>query len=259
MPILKLSTSACQYTLETFGHDKTIIFSNSLGTDLSMWEYQMDILSHHFNVLRLDTRGHGQSDINQHVLSIADLGTDIIDLMDALDLDKVHFCGLSMGGLVGQWLGINHSQRFEKIILSNTAAKIGNESGWNDRISQVAAHGLHSILSGTAERWFTSAFRASYPEVETDILARFEKTSLQGYIACCAAVRDADFMEQLYDLEVPTLIISGVQDQVTTVADGKLLQKRIPVARHVSLDAAHLSNVECAEEFAKHILHFSAQ
>ncbi len=257
MPIIKLSNSDCNYKYEDFGNDKIIVFSNSLGTDLSMWEYQIDILSHHFNVLRMDTRGHGESNINQDEVSIAELGGDVIELLDHLKFDKVYFCGLSMGGLIGQWLGIHHSSRFEKIIISNTAAKIGNEEGWNTRIKQVTENGLASILDATAERWFTPEFRKNNADTVSQILDKFKNNDLRGYTANCAAVRDADFTGQLYELEVPVLVISGLHDEVTTVEDGKFLAKRIPVSRHISLNAAHLSSVECAEEFSKHIIHFS--
>jgi 3-oxoadipate enol-lactonase len=257
MPIIKLSNSDCNYEYEDFGNDKTIVFSNSLGTDLTMWEYQLDILSHHFNVLRMDSRGHGKSTVNQDEVSIADLGRDVIELLDKLKLNKVYFCGLSMGGLIGQWLGIHHSSRFEKIIISNTAAKIGTEESWNTRIKQVQSNGMASILDATAERWFTPEFRKNEPDTVTKILDNFKNNDLRGYTANCVAVRDADFTGLLYELEVPVLVISGLQDQVTTVEDGKFLAKRIPVSKHISLDAAHLSSVECAEEFSKHIIHFS--
>lgn len=125
MPHVQLSCFKCNYCCEYFGHDTTVVFSNSLGADLSMWEDNIDVLSHHFNVLRYDTRGHGMSSIHQDELTIAELGMDVIELLDHLKLTKVLFCGLSMGGLVGQWLGIHCPDRFIKIILCNTAAKIG--------------------------------------------------------------------------------------------------------------------------------------
>jgi 3-oxoadipate enol-lactonase len=256
MPTIKLSNYDCFYTHDDFGNADTIVFSNSLGTDYTMWEKVVDVLSHHFNVLRYDTRGHGQSSIKADSVTVAELGQDVIELLDYLQLDKVHFCGLSMGGLIGQWLGIHAPERFEKITLANTAAKIGTAEGWNERIRQVKAQGLASILDGTAQRWFTPAFREKHPDVVRDILDKFQRNSVQGYTANCAAVRDADFREELFDLEVPTLIISGIQDAVTTPEDGKFMAKRIPNARHVQLDAAHLSSVELYEEFAKHILHF---
>jgi 3-oxoadipate enol-lactonase len=222
-----------------------------------MWEDNIDILSHYFNILRYDTRGHGESTINQDKVSIDELGNDVIELLDYLKLDKVYFCGLSIGGLTGEWLGINHPKRFKKIIISNTAAKIGTAESWEARIKQVTENGLGSILSATADRWFSPEYRAINPDKVQEILDNFESTSLQGYTACCYAVAGADFRDQLHNLDVPTLIIVGTQDQVTTFEDGKFIQKRSPITSLVTLDAAHLSNTEHPEEFAKHIIHFT--
>lgn len=257
MPKIQLTNFNCNYKFENFGHQKTLVLSNSLGTTLSMWEDNVDVLSHYFNILRYDTRGHGESTISPDKVSIAELGNDVIELLDYLKLDQVYFCGLSIGGLTGQWLGINHPTRFEKIIISNTSAKIGTKEGWEARVKQVTENGLGSILSATAERWFTPGYRAKNPEKVQTILNNFESNSLQGYTACCYAVAGADFREQLHNLDVPTLIIVGTQDQVTTFEDGKFIQKRTPIASLVTLDAAHLSNMEHPEEFAKHIIHFT--
>jgi 3-oxoadipate enol-lactonase len=262
MPIISINEHPTYYQFDDFNQREVLIFSNSLGTNLSMWEEQVDILSHHFNILRYDTRGHGQSiDLenrnNPYEYDIATLGQDVLGLLNYLKIEKAHFCGLSMGGLIGQWLGINASERFEKIIIANTAAKIGNAEGWNQRIQYVSENGLESITSATAERWFTEGFRTQEPGIVKQVLENFIKTDLAGYAACCAAVRDADFRTELHNLEVPTLIISGSKDPVTTIEDAKFLAKRIPVASHVSLTAAHLSNMEKGEEFAKLILHFS--
>ncbi|QBO58638.1 3-oxoadipate enol-lactonase [Chryseobacterium salivictor] len=257
MPKIQLTNFICHYKYENFGHEKTLVFSNSLGTNLSMWEDNITVLSHHFNILRYDKRGHGDSTISQDQVSIADLGNDVIELLNYLKLDQVYFCGLSIGGSIGQWLGINHPTRFEKIVISNTAAKIGTEEGWQTRIKQVTENGLESILTGTAERWFTPDYRAKNPDKVQEILNSFKATSLQGYTACCYAVAGADFREQLHHLEVPTLIIAGTKDEVTTVEDGKFIQKRTPIESLVTLDAAHLSNMEHPEEFAKHIIHFT--
>lgn len=261
MPLININNHQTYFEYDDFGQKEVILFSNSLGTNLSMWEQQVDILSHHFNILRYDTRGHGQSisPENEQVKAydIATLGQDVLALLDHLVFEKVHFCGLSMGGLIGQWLGINAPERFEKIIIANTAAKIGNADAWNQRIQFISENGLGSITAATAERWFTENFRKQQPEVIANVLDNFVKTDLAGYAACCAAVRDADFRSELHNLEVPTLVISGSKDPVTTVDDAKFLAKRIPVASHVSLSAAHLSNIEKGEEFSKLILHFS--
>ena len=264
MPIISINKIQINYQFDDFGNREVLIFSNSLGTDLSMWEHQVDILSHHFNILRYDSRGHGQSiDLENQTpkepyeYDIDTLGQDVLGLVDYLKIEKAHFCGLSMGGLIGQWLGINAPDRFEKIIIANTAAKIGNEEGWNQRIQYVKENGLESITSATAERWFTESYKTQHPEIIKQVLDNFVKTNLAGYAACCAAVRDADFRSELHNLEVPTLVISGSKDAVTTVEDAKFLVKRIPVASHVSLSAAHLSNIEKGEEFSKLILNFS--
>jgi 3-oxoadipate enol-lactonase len=257
MPLITLNKNTCYYEFEDFGKDKTLIFSNSLGTNLSMWEQQVATLSPHVNILRYDTRGHGKTGVGAATTDIATLGNDVLALLDYLKLDKVHFCGLSMGGLIGQWLGINAPERFEKIIISNTAAKIGNAEGWNQRIVHVRDNGLKSITDATAERWFTSDFRTKHPSVIKGILDNFVQTDTVGYMACCAAVRDADFRTQLQGLQVPTLVISGSKDPVTTVEDAKFMAEQLPLASHITLDAAHLSNVEVGEAFSKCILDFS--
>jgi 3-oxoadipate enol-lactonase len=246
------------YEYDNFNHAETIIFSNSLGTNLSMWEKQVDMLRHHVNIVRYDTRGHGKSAVGETPADIAHLGADVVALLDFLHLKKVVFCGLSMGGLIGQWLGINASERFEKIIISNTAAKIGNAEGWNQRIETVSKNGLESITAGTAERWFTPNFRQQQPDVVEDILHKFVQTNLKGYVDCCAAVRDADFRTQLLNFNVPTLIISGDNDAVTTTEDAEFMTKHIPLAKHVTLNAAHLSNVEKGAEFSNLIALFTA-
>lgn len=256
MPRIELKHFTCNYLYENFGHSKTLVFSNSLGTNYSMWEDNIDELSHHFNILRYDKRGHGESTIHQDKLTIAELGQDVIELIDALNLDKVYFCGVSIGGLTGQWLGINRPERFEKIVICNTAAKIGTKEGWDARVKQVTLHGLDSILEGTADRWFTSHYRAKYPEKVQRILADFSANSLQGYTACCHAVADADFSEDLHKLTKPLLIIAGLQDHVATVEDAKFIQKTAGLTHLINLDAAHLSNMEHPREFSKHIIHF---
>ncbi|MBX0334313.1 3-oxoadipate enol-lactonase [Pontibacter sp. HSC-14F20] len=255
MPTLKIAGNDCFYTYENLGHDNTIVFSNSLGTDLTMWDKVVHILRKHLNILRYDTRGHGQSSISADTVTVAELGQDVIGLLDHLGIGKVYFCGLSMGGLIGQWLGINHPDRFKKIIIANTAAKIGTAEGWNTRIAQVKERGLQSLLDGTAQRWFTPAFRQAHPDVVRDVLEKFGHTALQGYIANCTAVRDADFRKELSKLKVPTLVISGTIDEVTTPVDGEFLAAGIPRSRHVQLEANHLSSVELPAEFAKNVLY----
>lgn len=257
MSNIQLKNYSCQYEYFDFGKNQTIVFSNSLGTDFSMWNEVVERIKNDFNILLQDTRGHGKSTNNQRELSIDELGEDVIELIDFLKIDHdLVFCGLSMGGLIGQYLGIYHPHRFKKIILANTAAKIGTNEGWNTRIQQVTENGLESILEGTQERWFTPQFRAKNQQRIQEILTKFTANDVTGYCANCAAVRDADFRSQLKNITSKTLIIAGKEDLVTTVEDAKFMQKEIPNAELKVLNAAHLSAVECAEEFSEVILTF---
>tara|TARA_B100000780_G_C21048345_1_gene420887 strand:- start:196 stop:978 length:783 start_codon:yes stop_codon:yes gene_type:complete len=257
MPVIQVNNIDCFYQFDDFGKSETLLFSNSLGTDHTMWNKQVEALGKYFNILRYDTRGHGQSGTgNLKEYTIDMLGSDVIAILDHLNLDKVNYCGLSMGGQLGQWLGINASNRFHKIVICNTAAKIGTADGWNTRIAHVGEHGLASITGGTAERWFTPEFNQNHADKVQAILDVFVKNPVEGYAACCAAVRDADFRDSLNKLSVPTLIVSGTEDAVTTVEDGNFFEQNIPQTSHVKFKAAHLSNVECADEFNAALIQF---
>lgn len=257
MQKIKLTHFTCNYKYQNFGHQKNLVLSNSLGTTYAMWDDNIDFLSRHFNILRYDSRGHGESTIDQRSVNIDDLANDVVELLNELKLEQVYFCGLSIGGLIGQSLAIHHPNRFVKIIISNTAAKIGNLEGWNSRIQQVTEHGLDSILEPTATRWFSLAYRTQHPDKVQAILNQFKNTSLQGYTASCHAVAEADFREKIQQITVPMLIIVGTLDEVTTVADGLWMQEQIPKAQVVRLEAAHLSNMEHPQAFADHIIQFT--
>ncbi|WP_313374346.1 3-oxoadipate enol-lactonase [Chishuiella sp.] len=256
MPIIKLKNYSCNFKFINNHKDKTIIFSNSLGTTYNMWNDVVEIISNEYNIILHETRGHGKSTNTKKELTIEELGEDIIELIGYLNISSLTFCGLSMGGLIGQYLGINHPDKFNKIIIANTASKIGNEQGWNDRIDYVSNNGLDSILDGTAERWFTTDFRNNHPEIVSGILNEFKNNDLVGYCANCAAVRDANFQNEIQKIKSPTLIISGTDDLVTTIEDGDYMNQKIQNSKHVHLKAAHLSAVELANEFASNILNF---
>lgn len=244
------------YVFDDFKKEQTIMFSNSLGTDLTMWDKQVEILGAEFNILRYDTRGHGKSEVPKGEYSIEMLGNDVLELLDFLKIEKVNFCGLSIGGLTGQWLGIHVPERLNKLILCNTALKIGSAEGWNTRIAAVQKNSLKSIVSGTQERWFTSEFVAENKSEVDAVLDKFLQTPLAGYCSCCAAVRDADFTNEVSKISVPTLIIAGTEDLVTTVNDGDFLMKKIPNSILTALKAAHISNIEIAYDFTKLLLEF---
>ena len=233
-----------------------LVLSHALGVDLTIWELQLAALASHVRVLRYDTRGHGGSSVVEGPYTAAGLGRDVLALLDALGIEQASFCGLSMGGIVGQWLGIHAQDRIRRLVLANTAAKIGSEEAWNSRIETVLRDGLDPIIPGTLERWFTAPFRAAEPETIVHTAALLRATSTKGYAACCAAIRDADFRSGIKRIKIPSLIIAGREDPVTSIEDGAFLAEAIADSTFIDLTAAHLSNVEAASAFNAALISF---
>jgi 3-oxoadipate enol-lactonase len=256
VPIVKSGEARIHYALEGQSGAPVLVFSNSLGTNYSMWDPQVSEFRKKLRVLRYDTRGHGQSSFTPGPYSIEQLGKDVLALLDALDLDRCHFCGLSMGGMIGMWLGVNAPERLHKLALCNTGAKIGTLEAWNARIEAVQKNGMKSVAAAVVERWFTPAFRQKAPATIANTLKILEGTDPDGYATCCAAVRDFDFRERSSNIRIPTLVISGAHDPATPPADGRFLAQHIPGARYVELNAAHLSNLEDQDRFTNELAAF---
>lgn len=259
MPAVRLADGDLNYLLEGPAGAPVLVLSNSLGTDLHMWDAQVPAFTRHFRVLRYDTRGHGQSLVSEGPYRIDQLGRDVLALLDALDIPKAHFCGLSMGGLIGQWLAINAPERIQRLVLCNTAARIGTPEVWNPRIDAVLAGGVQAMADlrdASISRWFTPDFAEAQTEKVEAIVGMLARTSPQGYAANCAAVRDADFREQLAVIQAPTLVVCGSGDPVTTPEHGRFMQAHIAGAELVEFPAAHLSNVQAGEAFSQRVLTF---
>lgn len=256
MPFAQINDARIHYDLSGPATKDTLVFSNSLGETLAMWDSQAAALSGQFQVLRYDTRGHGKSSATPGPYTIEQLSRDVLALLDSLHLDCVHFCGLSMGGMTGMWLALHARQRLRKLILCNTAAKIGTADNWNQRIDTVRKHGMKSVSSAVIERWFSSRFRASSPEIASNTQRILEGSDVEGYASNCAAVRDFDARETVASIKVPTLVIAGIHDPATTPEDGRYLAGKIQGARYVELDAAHLSNIEQHERFTAELSAF---
>jgi len=233
-----------------------LVLSNSLGTSLSMWDAQMPALTARFRVLRYDTRGHGASTVTPGPYTIGELGRDVLMLLDALKIRRAHFCGLSMGGMIGMWLGVHAPDRIGRIVLANTAPKIGTPEIWKQRIDNVRKGGMEVIVDTLLDRWFTAGFQARAPEPVARLRAMLTATPADGYVACCAAVRDMDQRDAIAEVRHPTLVIAGMHDAVTPPAEGRATAERIRGARYVELDAAHLSNVEAADRFTAEVVGF---
>ncbi|MDM1311172.1 3-oxoadipate enol-lactonase [Acinetobacter indicus] len=236
---------------QTFG-DATkpaLVFSNSLGTNFKMWQPQIDHFQQDFFVICYDTRGHGASSAPQGPYTLDQLGQDVVNLLDHLNIEKAAFCGISMGGLTGQWLAINKPERFSHVVICNTAAKIGQEQAWNERAALVREQGLAPIASTAAGRWFTEPFIQSNAATVATLSNDLGAGSPEGYASCCEALAKADVREQLKDIQVPVFIVAGQQDPVTTVADGEFMQQRIANAELFEINASHISNIEQPEAF----------
>ena len=204
-----------------------VVFSNSLGANLSMWDPQLAEVEKRFRVLRYDTRGHGQSSGSPGRVLDRAVARDVSRCWTRCKSQRANFCGLSMGGMIGMWLGLNAPSRFEKIVLCNTGAKIGSDKGWNSRIEVVRRDGLKAVAAAVIERWFTPDFRAREPQVWESALRMLEASPPEGYAACCAAVRDYDARDQISAIHLPTLVIAGGKDSATPPVDGRFIAEQI--------------------------------
>ena len=252
------TSNDAQINYQNFG-DATkpaLIFSNSLGTNFKMWQAQIDFFQQDFFVICYDTRGHGASSAPQGPYSIDQLGQDVVNLLDHLNVEKAAFCGISMGGLTGQWLAIHRPERFNQVVVCNTAAKIGQEQAWNDRAALVREQGLQPIASTAASRWFTEPFIQSNATVVNNLQNDLAAGSAEGYASCCEALAKADVREQLKDITVPVLVVAGQQDPVTTVVDGQFMVERIANSQLFEINASHISNVELPNEFNQAVKQF---
>jgi len=256
MAVAQLESVRLHYEIAGPAGAPALVFSNSLGATFSMWDSQFRLLQKQFRVVRYDTRGHGQSSVTPGPYAIEQLARDVLALLEKLQLDRVHFCGLSMGGQTGMWLALHAPALLNKLVLCNTAAKIGAAEMWNARIEAVGKGGMQPVSTAVMERWFSADYRANSPEVVGAIQLAFESANPEGYTANCAAVRDFDAREAVTAIRVPTLVIAGTHDAATTPAEGRFLAERIPGARYVELNAAHISNIEQRDRFTSELSSF---
>ncbi len=255
MPFLNIGGLPICYEL-TGREGPALLLSNSLGTNFSMWDSQMPQMEQRFRILRYDTRGHGRSSVTPGDYTIEQLGRDALGLLDALGMERVNFCGLSMGGMIGIWLGVNAPERLQRLVLCNTAARIGTKEMWNARIATVRKDGMTSVAAAVIERWFTPDFRVAYPKKVAQAQQMLENSPPEGYAASCAAIRDMDQCDTVSRITTPTLVIHGGKDPVTPAADTQFLVNQIRGAASVELEAAHLSNVEQSEAFTEAVISF---
>lgn len=237
-----------------------LVLSNSIGTTLHMWDAEVPALSQRFRVLRYDLRGHGGSGVPVGAYSLDRLGRDVLELMDALAIERAHFLGLSLGGYVGQWLGVHAPDRIDRLILANTSSYLGPAPQWDQRIAAVLEA---PDMRDTAEIFLANWFPRHLLEANDPIVDRFRtmllNTDRQGLAGAYAAVRDADLRRPIAVIPNPTLVIAGQYDPVTAASHGELIAATVPGAKLLTLPAVHLSNVEFHDEFVAAVLGFLAR
>jgi 3-oxoadipate enol-lactonase len=235
-----------------------VVMSHSLACDHTMWDAQMDALRD-FRVLRFDSRGHGASDAPEGAYTIEDLAGDVVGLLDALRIERCHFIGLSMGGMIGQQLALQVPGRIASLVLADTSSRYPASvlPVWEERIALVRAQGMAAIAASTLERWFTAQFRAEHPQDVARIGALIRATPVEGYIGCAPAVPRIDFTDRLGAVRCPTRVLVGAEDAGTPVAMAEEIARAIPGADlHILDSAAHLSNIEQAGRFNALLLDF---
>jgi 3-oxoadipate enol-lactonase len=237
-------------TLDGPENGDPLLLLNSLGCTLSMWDAQVRMLATRFRVIRFDARGHGGSDAPGGDYTLARLGRDALAVLDAADAPRAHICGISLGGITAQWLAVHVPDRVQKLVLANTAARLGSVETWQVRLDTVLGHGMDAIADAVIGRFFSEPFRVASPTTVGLFRQTLLRTSPQGYAGCCAVLRDADLRADLREIDAPTLVIGGTHDVSTPLAEAETLAREIKSARLAVFDAAHLSNVEQPVGFA---------
>lgn len=232
-----------------------LVLCNSLGTTLEMWDPQLPALEERFRVVRYDRRGHGRSPVQPGPTTIDDLGGDALVLLDHVGLERVSFCGLSIGGAVGMWLAERAPQRLDRLVLCCTRPAFPPPEQWAERAALVRSDGVGAVAEAALGRWFTPGFHAAHPDVIGRFRSMLVETPAEGYAACCEALGALDLRPGLGGITAPTLVVTGAADPVAPPGSGDELADAIPGARHaVVAGAAHIANVEQPERFTELLL-----
>jgi 3-oxoadipate enol-lactonase len=225
-----------------------VVLSNSLGTTLAMWEPQAAALARGHRVLRYDLRGHGRSPVPEAPYSIADLGSDLLALLDRTGIARASLFGVSLGGMVSMWVAVHAPERVDRLVLCSTSAVMGPPESWTERAALVRREGTAAVADSVVARWFTPAFAAAQPDVVARIRGQLAATPAEGYAGCCEAIREMDQRPDLPAIAAPTLVIAAEGDPSTPPAHARAIAGLIPGARLEVLDrGAHLVNVEAPD------------
>jgi 3-oxoadipate enol-lactonase len=224
-----------------------LVLANSLGTTVDIWEPQLPALARHYRVVRFDTRGHGRSAVPPGPYTIGDLGNDVLALLDGLGVARAHFCGLSLGGMVGMWLAAHAPERIDRLVLCCTSARPAAPEAWARRAATVRAEGTGAIADLVVSRWLTPAYASRHPGLVTRLRAMLTATPAEGYASCCEVIERLDLTAALPRIAAPTLVVHGADDPAILPSHGADIAAAVPGARLTLVrHAAHLANVEQA-------------
>lgn len=258
---MKIKANGIHMNYELAGKEDApvVVLGHSLVSSLVMWRPQIDTLSQRYQVLCYDTRGHGGTDAPPPPYTLEQLGEDAVSLLDALDIDLVHWVGLSMGGMIGQCIALNHPERLKSLSLCDTAAILPEDADpvWQERIDLARRGGMTPLIQSTLERWFTPPYLVLKPPIVDVIRRHILATPVDGYVGCSEAIRRLNYLDRLSEIKIPTLIMVGEDDPGTPVDASQAMHDRIPQSKLVVLpSAAHLSNIEQAEGFNHALMEF---
>jgi 3-oxoadipate enol-lactonase len=255
-----VAAAELRYELEGPQDAPAVVFTGSLGTDITMWQPQTDRLRARFRTLRYEIRGHGQSDVPSGPYSMDELGGDLIALLDRLGIERAFLCGLSIGGMISMWMGAYAPERVERLVLCCTSALLGPAEGWHERAATVRASGVEAIADAVLARWFTAGFAAAHPQVIERMRAQLVATPREGYAGCCEAIAAMDLTGELGSIRAPTLVLAGADDPATPPEHGKRIASLIPGARfEIVSPGAHLATVERPDLTTAMILRFLSE
>jgi len=259
---MKITANGIQLNYQADGDGPWVVMSHSLACNLKMWDPQVGALKASYKVLRFDTRGHGQSDAPPGAYSLETLADDLHGLLQSLKVERPHFVGLSMGGMIGMVYALKYPGKLRSLVLCDTASRFGPEVKpvWEDRIKTATEKGMEPLVEPTLKRWFTEAMLAKRPALLETVAAMIRATPPVGYIGCCHAIPKIDVTARLKEIRCPMRIIVGEQDVGTPVAKAQEIHAAAPGSELVVIpNASHLSNLEQPEAFNRALLEFLAR
>jgi 3-oxoadipate enol-lactonase len=254
--LITSANATISYEVDGPADGPPLLLINSIASTRELWARQMPAFAGRYRVIRYDARGHGRSSAPAGDYTVEQLGGDALAILDDAGIAAAHVCGISLGGLTAQWLGVHAANRVSSLVLANTGARIGSNESWAERIALVRDQGMTVVADLTIPRWFSTGFQERDPETVHAFRTMIQSCPAGGYLGCCAALRDTDLREAIAAITCPTLVIASTADAATPAEGLAFIRARVAGARMVTVESRHMSNVECAEAFTAAVLDF---